>query len=165
MTTIGILSDTHITAPTADFNRNTARAFADCDIIVHAGDLTDMGILDAFRGKEIHAVSGNMCNSRTRADLPEMKTFVVDGFLFALCHGANGPRHNIEERLFDQYPEADCIIYGHTHNPLCHRVASTLYINPGSFKGTGRYGAPATYAIATTSATGITAKIFELPQS
>lgn len=162
MTKIGILSDTHISEIDPYFMKSVRTAFADCDIIVHAGDLTDIGILDVFKGKQLFAVAGNTCNHRTKTTLPEIKTFTIHDKFFVLCHGANGPRHNIEERLFDIYPEADCIIYGHTHIAICKQIAHTLYINPGSFKGTGTYGAPGTYAIAEVSEETITAKIMEL---
>ncbi len=162
MTTIGILSDTHLSGVTNEFLKQVEEAFSNCDIIIHAGDLTEVSILSVFKGKEVHAVAGNMCNYTSRSALPEAKTFVIDGYLFALCHGANGPRHNIEERMFDTYPEADCIIYGHTHVPVCKSIATTLYINPGSFQATGRYGATGTYAIATTGPDGLQAEIKEL---
>lgn len=162
MTTIGILSDTHLSGITEEFLKQVEEAFSSCDIIIHAGDLTEVSILSVFKNKKVHAVAGNMCNYTCRTALPEAKTFVIDGFLFALCHGANGPRHNIEERMFDTYPEADCIIYGHTHVPVCKKIATTLYINPGSFQATGRYGATGTYAIATIDTDGLRAEIKEL---
>ncbi len=42
---------------------------------------------------------------------------------------------------------AKLIIYGHTHKPVCHESGGILYINPGSFQATGRFGAPGTFAI------------------
>ena len=162
MSTIGILSDTHITELSPRFKAQIQEAFCGCDYIVHAGDLTEISILSAFTGKKVHAVAGNTCSPLTKQALPVSKTFIVDGYLFALCHGANGPRHNIEERLYEMYPEADCIIYGHTHVPICKTVASTLYINPGSFQSTGPHGASGTYAIIETDEDGLHAKIHEL---
>ncbi len=162
MTKIGILSDTHLSGVNNEFLKQVEEAFADCTIIVHAGDLTEIAILSVFEGREIHAVAGNMCGYSSRMALPEAKTFTIDGYLFALCHGANGPRHNIEERMFETYPEADCIIYGHTHIPVCKKIATTLYMNPGSFQATGKYGATGTYGIITTSSNGLEAEIREL---
>lgn len=162
MTKIGILSDTHISRISKEFLAQVEQAFSDCDVIVHAGDLTEVSILSVFKGKEIHAVAGNMCNYSSQMALPEAKTFDIDGYLFALCHGANGPRHNIEERMFETYPEADCIIYGHTHIPVCKKIVTTLYMNPGSFQATGRYGATGTYGIITTGEDGLLGEIKEL---
>ena len=165
MTKIGILSDTHLTSVSNEFLQQVENAFSDCSVIIHAGDLTEISILSVFKGKEIHAVAGNMCNYSSRMALPEAKTFVIDGYLFALCHGANGPRHNIEERMFDTFPEADCIIYGHTHVPICKQIGTTLYLNPGSFQATGRYGATGTYGIITTTAGGLQGEIKELERT
>ena len=162
MVKIGILSDTHISEAGPAFLDRTKKAFSKCDIIVHAGDLTDVGILSVFGSKKVYAVAGNCCNIRTQQSLPHVATFEVLGKLFVVSHGADGPRHNIEDRLFDAYPEADCIIYGHTHIAVCHHIADTHYINPGSFKSTGTFGAQGTYAIVKVNDTGITAKILEL---
>jgi putative phosphoesterase len=162
MFTIGIISDTHLSEPDQRFLKQCRDAFAHCDTIIHAGDLTDDSVLSVFTGKKIHAVRGNMCNLNTQRTLPERKQITVGGFSIAITHGA-GPRHNIEERVFEMFPEADCIIYGHTHIPVCHYYGSTLLINPGSFQSTGRYGAPGTYAILKIDETGLQGHIHNLP--
>jgi putative phosphoesterase len=158
MIRVGILSDTHLQTNSEPFARQCAAAFAGCDTIIHAGDLTDISILRAFKGKDIHAVCGNMCNRDTRQLLPERKQIVLAGYSIGITHGA-GPRHNIEERVFEQFPAADCIIFGHTHQPVCRRFGSTLLINPGSFSGTGRHGAAGTYALLTIDNNGLSGSI------
>ncbi len=161
MLTIGILSDTHIQTVDETFLSQCNHAFADCDMIIHAGDLIDVSILGVFRGKEIHAVCGNMCNRSTKLVLPETKQLVLAGFAITITHGT-GPRHNIEERVIDQFPVADCIIFGHTHQAVCQTFGKTLLINPGSFMGTGRYGAAGTYALLTIDKHGLNASIHRL---
>lgn len=162
MTRIGIISDTHLYEYNLSFQRSVTHAFNDCSVIIHAGDLTDITILKAFKGKDIYAVHGNMCNRSTRQALPEQNTFVIDGFTFGLSHGA-GQRSNIEDRMFDLFPIVDCIVYGHTHKAVCHRIGATLFINPGSFQSTGPYGAQGTYGIVTIDSDGIHGKILQLP--
>lgn len=164
MKTVGILSDTHITRTDDTFLRRCREAFKDCDIIVHAGDLTDVSILSAFTGKEVHAVSGNMCNTTTQQSLPTEKVVIVDGYSIGICHGA-GNRLNIEDRVFEIFPEVSCIIYGHTHTPVCHTIGKTLFINPGSFQGTGTYGTPGTYAILQIDTDGLSGAIHSLSPS
>ncbi len=158
---IGILSDTHLSTSTAQFRKNCAAAFPGCDAIIHAGDLTDISLLTAFNGKDVYGVHGNMCNQSTRRVLPEEKIIILKGYSIGICHGT-GPRHNIEERLFARFPHADCIVYGHTHIPVCHTTGDTLFINPGSFQGTGRYGAAGTYGLLHISKEGIKGSIHEL---
>jgi putative phosphoesterase len=143
---IGVLSDTHLTAPSPAFHKQVKHCFKDIDIIFHAGDLTELAILKAFDDKEVHAVHGNMCGHAAYANLPEKKIVSIGGFTFGLCHGA-GPSHNIEERLWNDLGPVDCIIYGHTHHAVCHRSGPVLFMNPGSFVLQSRYGSPGTYGI------------------
>lgn len=157
----GILSDTHITSRTSLFDKLITRAFHDCDIIFHAGDITDHNILSVFKGKTVHSVYGNMCSSITRQRFPAKKIVTVSGYTIALCHGA-GQRHNIEDRMLSLFPEADCIIYGHSHQPVCKKNGSMLIINPGSFQCTNCYGAPASYAILTIDDNGLDAKLYKI---
>ncbi|MFZ5764189.1 MAG: metallophosphoesterase family protein [Thermodesulfobacteriota bacterium] len=145
-TQIGILSDTHLLGPAPRFRLLVERCFADVPVILHAGDLTDLSILDAFHGKEVHAVHGNMCHASARHHLPEKKVVEIDGYTIGLIHGM-GWRHHVEDHLLREFPEVDCIVSGHTHQPVCHRLYDILFINPGSFTGTGRYGAAGTYAL------------------
>ena len=146
MIIIGVLSDTHLHEPNKRFRENAQRCFADADMILHAGDLTSLSVLDVFAGKTVHAVHGNMCGPKTRLTLPTSKIIKVSNFQIGLFHGA-GYMHNTEERLFDAFGPIDCIVYGHTHKPVCRRYGPTLMVNPGSFTATGPYGSSGTYAI------------------
>lgn len=161
MIKVGILSDTHLHNITEEFKANAQRAFADCDVIIHAGDLTEISILSVFKDKEVHAVSGNCCNHVTYAALPETKRIMVGGHSIGICHGA-GNRMNIEDRMYTLFAEMDCIIFGHTHIATCKTIGDTLLINPGEFRGTGRYGASGTYGILTIDDTGLHAAIHTL---
>lgn len=134
----GVLSDTHLIRPDALFTRQVRRCFADCECIIHAGDLTEAAILDAFQGKTVYAVCGNMCSATTRNTLPERRIFQLGSFRIALAHGA-GMGMDIEDRLWTLFPEVDCIVYGHTHRASCHRQGGILFLNPGSFRAGGSY--------------------------
>jgi putative phosphoesterase len=138
MITIGVLSDTHLIEPDKGYLEKARLCFADADMILHAGDLTSLSVLDAFTGKTVHAVHGNMCGPKTREALPTSKTIEVENFRIVLIHGA-GYLQNTEERLFNELGPVDCIVYGHTHSPVCHRYGPTLMVNPGSFTATGTY--------------------------
>lgn len=164
MTRIGILSDTHINRLSPWFTQQVQLAFEDCSMILHAGDLTDISILDAFEGKEIHAVHGNMCDISSYRNLPNNKIIEIEGYSIGLCHGA-GARHNIEDRMWDLFPTVDCIVYGHTHIAANHCVSKTLFINPGSFAATGRYGAPGSYAILNITEDGLDAVLYQFAEN
>jgi putative phosphoesterase len=138
MISIGVLSDTHLLEPDKWFRKKAELCFADTDMILHAGDLTSLSVLDVFAGKTVHAVHGNMCGPKSRASLPASKVITVGNFRLALVHGT-GYLHNIEDKLFDVFAPIDCIVYGHTHKPVCHRYGPTLMVNPGSFTYTGTY--------------------------
>jgi putative phosphoesterase len=162
MARAGILSDTHLMGLNNHFIQMAEQCFATCDVIIHAGDLTDFSILQSFSDKKIFAVHGNMCNRSSHDKLPGQLTFQLGHFSIGLTHGA-GLGQDIESALWDLFPEADCMIYGHTHRPVCHHIAEKLIINPGSFQATGRYGAPGTYAILEAGET-LQASLHEVPQ-
>lgn len=158
---IGVLSDTHLSHLDEEFKRQAESAFSACDTIIHAGDLTNREILKVFGDKELYAVHGNMCSFATRTALPESRTFTIDRYKFGLYHG-DGLSYDLETGLIARFDDADCIIFGHTHRPLVNQFGSALLVNPGSFRGTGRYGSGGTYAIITVSDKGLAADIHSL---
>ena len=160
--TIGVLSDTHLYEPDDAFRNQTKRAFSACETIIHAGDLTSREILEVFSDKELYAVHGNMCGYATRDSLPESLEFTIDGYRFGLYHG-DGIGYDMETGLISRFADADCIVFGHTHRPLVQQLDSVLLLNPGTFRGTGRYGSPGTYAILTIDQRGLSAAIHALP--
>jgi len=146
-TRIGILSDTHISQADPIFARTIAHCFKDVSTILHAGDLTNAKILTVFEDKTVHAVHGNMCNHMTCLALPRKKLIQIGAFSIGLIHNT-GQGYDFEDKLIDEFDGlADCIVYGHTHKPVCHKKGQTLFINPGSFMATSRYGAPGTFGI------------------
>lgn len=161
MLKIGILSDTHLAGPTDFFRQQVDACFSDVSMILHAGDLTDLSVLDVFNGMDVHAVCGNMCGSSSYTALPRKKTIQVGPFNIGLIHHV-GNSYNFEHLLLDEFDGVDCVVYGHTHTPVCHKVGSVLVVNPGSFMPTGRYGAPGTYAILEVDENRLQAKIHEV---
>lgn len=159
----GIISDTHLCKADTSFRQLVDTCFTDCSVIIHAGDLTDLNILNAFAGKTVHAVHGNMCRGQARQVLPAEKRFSLDKFSIGLTHGDKCGL-DIESGLYDLFTEADCMIYGHTHQAVCHRQGDKLIINPGSFKPGTPWGVPSTYAILEVNDTGLQAKIFTVNQ-
>lgn len=153
---IGVLSDTHLAGPTERFKALADACFADTDIILHAGDLTSLSILDVFTGKEVHAVRGNMCDASSYHNLPEKKVVTVGGFTIALTHGS-GFAAPLPESMWKKFRPVDCIVFGHTHLPLCERVGPVLFVNPGSFRAFA-----GTYAIIEVSNSGLRGAIHQV---
>jgi hypothetical protein len=133
MIRIGVLSDTHIRNAwheTALWEALERQFFHDADVILHAGDMVDEAVLDVWGARLVHAVRGNMdAGSR----LPVRKVFEVGGFRFGLMHGW-GPPAGLEKRLMREFAEdaLDCLVYGHSHVPVCQRRNGLLLFNPGS---------------------------------
>lgn len=147
MIRIGVLSDTHLREPTDLFRAQVRACFADVSMILHAGDLMALPILEVFNGKEVHAVHGNMCSAAAQAALPRKKVITVGPFSIGLIHGM-GYSPDIEERVRSEFDDIDCIVYGHTHSPICHHQGRILFMNPGSFtKSSLHWGAQGTYGI------------------
>lgn len=143
MMKIGLISDTHLTEPTEDLKGLIKGPFQDVEMILHAGDITELTVLDAFAGKKILAVCGNMDSSELRQHLPTRRVLEVENFKIGLIHGWGGPR-GIEERIAREFEGIDCIVFGHTHTPSQREREGVFFLNPGAF-GTG--GGPTTKSV------------------
>jgi uncharacterized protein len=128
---IGVISDTHLDDYDDTMRQCIAEHFSDVDIVLHAGDLVNLGVLEIFGGKEVKTVCGNMDNSSVKEKFPDHLLFDVKGFKFLLIHGWGSPL-GIEERISDAFKNVDCIVYGHTHKPANHIKNNVLFFNPGS---------------------------------
>ena len=111
--------------------RIVAEHFSDVDMILHAGDLVDLRVLEIFGGNEVKAVCGNMDNNSVKEKLPEHLLFEIKGFKIGLIHGWGSPG-NIEERISAGFKDVNCIVYGHTHKPANYKKGNVLFFNPGS---------------------------------
>ena len=132
---IGVLSDTHSSQPTDALIRIARGAFSDVNLILHAGDLTSMAVLDIFSDKQVVAVCGGKDRKPTADLLPEKQLLHVNGYRIGLVHGWGAAR-GIKERLLTSFKDVHCIVYGHTHRPNNSIHAGILMFNPGSFSGT-----------------------------
>jgi uncharacterized protein len=102
------------------------------DVIVHAGDVTTVAVLDELRALgRLEAVHGNADEPALRALLPERLVVSVGGARVGVVHDA-GPRAGRHERLLGWFPDCAAVVYGHTHLPEATRVGETWIVNPGS---------------------------------
>jgi putative phosphoesterase len=131
---VGVISDTHLRQANRELEELLAGPFKDVEMVLHAGDITELAVLQSFVGKEIQAVCGNMDSPALRRQLPTQHTLQVGKFKIGLIHGWGGPQA-IEERIRREFDEVDCIIYGHTHVASQVTRGGILFFNPGAFGG------------------------------
>ena len=134
MIKIGVISDTHMQRPTEELMALVDGPFQGAEMILHAGDMTELTILEPFSGKKVIAVCGNMDSAAVRQGLPGHRVFQAGPFRIGLVHGWGGPS-GIEERIAREFEGVDCIVYGHTHQPSQRELEGVLFFNPGSFGG------------------------------
>jgi putative phosphoesterase len=158
--TIGVLSDTHIPHRLKSMPDAVLDALAGVDLVLHAGDVDDPAALEPLRTIAlVHAVRGNIHIqdlSDGGAMLPAAVRLEVAGRRIVMTHGhrpgllgfclkgldvitqhlelTNNAIFNrrIARRLARLYPEADIIIFGHTHRAHVERVGRALLVNPGA---------------------------------
>ena len=131
---IGVISDTHLAEPAENLEELMSGPFQGADMILHAGDITELAVLEFFGGKEILAVYGNMDSPALRRQLPLKRTFHAGKFQIGIIHGWGGPQ-GIEERIRREFGQVDCIVFGHTHHPSQTQREGVLFFNPGAFTG------------------------------
>ena len=128
---IGIISDTHLHNYSLELKRIVDTYFGDVDMVMHAGDIVEMEVLDAFLTKKIEVVAGNMDPASLRNHFPVKKIIKVEAFKIGLIHGWGSPV-GLENRISNEFTEIDCLVYGHTHYPVNQIINGVLFFNPGS---------------------------------
>lgn len=127
------LSDTHI----PDFARalppGLHRHLAGADLILHAGDVTSADVLDELASfAPLHVALGNNDQPPVAAWGATEEVHVdLDGVRVAMVHDA-GPRDGRERRMRRRFPEADLVVFGHSHIPLDAGDGAVRLFNPGS---------------------------------
>jgi uncharacterized protein len=128
-----VLSDTHIRhggsrrLPDAVY-----RALEGADVVLHAGDLVSDVVLDDLAGfAPVKAVLGNN-DVGLEEVLPVELSVDLDGVGVAMVHDS-GARTGRAARMYRRFPEADVVVFGHSHIPWNEQgVDGQLLFNPGS---------------------------------
>ena len=103
------------------------------DLILHAGDFSAASVLhdlEAF-GPPVVAVHGNIDDAELRRRLPREQVLDLEGVQIALVHDA-GPARGRLERMRRRFPQADAVVFGHSHIPLYEEAEGLQLFNPGS---------------------------------
>ena len=139
---IGVIADTHGLLRPEVFD-----VFSGVDHILHGGDVGPQGILDQLEAiAPVTAVYGNTDGREIRSRLPQVATVELDGFTIVVTHGDQFGSPT-PDRLQAAFPDAEIIVYGHTHRPLLTLVDVVVtVINPGG-AGPRRFDLPASVGI------------------
>jgi uncharacterized protein len=130
---IAIVSDTHMPRGKRAFPQQAVELMRGADLILHAGDFVDRSVLDEVRslGPPVAAVHGNMDSEELKRRLPERHVIDAEGVRIALVHDG-GPAANRLQRNRARFPDADAVIFGHSHIPLHEETDGFQIFNPGS---------------------------------
>ena len=129
---VGIISDTHVPGAAKSLPPAVFEKFKDVDLILHAGDIVEMSVLDELRAlAPVEAVAGNMDGPELQSRLPRKKVLTMGKFKVGLIHG----KYRIDEQkemIRREFDDVDLIVYGHSHTPFWGTFGDVLFLNPGS---------------------------------
>ena len=86
---------------------------------------------DLWRLGPVAAVHGNVDSAELHRELPEQLLLELEGATIGMLHDA-GPARGRLERMRARFPEADAVLFGHSHLPLHESRDGFQLFNPGS---------------------------------
>jgi len=148
-TRIGVVADTHCPEFIDRLPDRVLDVLSGAQLILHAGDVDGLETLGRLeRLAPVHAVRGD--HDRALTTLPLSRELVVEGKRIVLVHGNRSrwieepqtllwtlslgfvPAHRgLPRALKRRYPNADVIVFGHTHRACVEIIDGTLVFNPG----------------------------------
>jgi putative phosphoesterase len=130
---IAVIADTHLPRGARRIPDACLEQLRDADLILHAGDLAAPSVLDELEaiGPPVAAVHGNVDPEELRRRLPEERVVTADGARIAMLHDA-GPAKGRLDRMRRRFPDADAVVFGHSHVPLHEQSDGFQIFNPGS---------------------------------
>jgi len=159
---LAVISDTHLPRGGRALPAACVEQLRGAGAILHAGDLMELSVLAELEaiGPPVHAVRGNVDSAELQARLPLTRIVQVEGVRIAMVHDG-GPAEGRLQRLRRRFPEADAVVFGHSHIPLHEERDGFAIFNPGS--PTERRRAPRhTMGIATVQDGSVAFELIEL---
>jgi putative phosphoesterase len=129
-----LLSDTHLPKRAKELPAPLLAELPRADVVFHAGDWVDTATLDLLErlSRRLVGVQGNNDGPALRARLPEVAYAELGGVRFAVVH-ETGPAQGRETRCAARFPDADVLVFGHSHIPWDTTAPTGLrLLNPGS---------------------------------
>ena len=133
MMRIGVISDTH-----GLLREEVLKILRGCDCILHGGDINNQSVLDTLEQiAPVYAVWGN--NDKEWAEhLPHDLTVQLEGLKIFMVHN--------KKEIQNLPPDADIVIFGHSHKYFEQVIDGQLWLNPGSC-GKRRFGQEISFAV------------------
>ena len=135
---IGLISDTHVriaghnvslsTLISSELPPQVIEAFRGVDLILHAGDIYSLPVLDELEAiAPVLASEGDDDPFDTTIDrrVKPAQTITVDGVTIWMSHYGEWTEPSAKK-------SPDIIVYGHTHHSNLEEYNGTIRINPGS---------------------------------
>ena len=130
---IAVIADTHMPKGERALPPACIEKIRAADAVIHAGDFLAPPVLEELRAlcPSVHAVHGNVDEPALRHSLPAELEIDLGPGVVAVVHDA-GPARGRLARMRARFPNADAVVFGHSHLPL-HEVDGGFQIfNPGS---------------------------------
>lgn len=130
---IAVVSDTHMPKGKRRLPEECVERICAAEAVIHAGDFSEASVLYELEAlcPVVLGVFGNVDEPWLRQRLPETLAVEVGGRTLAVVHDA-GPKQGRLARLRARFPEADAVVFGHSHLPLHEEEGGFQIFNPGS---------------------------------
>jgi putative phosphoesterase len=130
---VAVISDTHMPRGNRRLPDACVERLKEADAILHAGDLMEVEVLQAIEalGPPVHAVRGNVDSGQLITRLPLMRTVQFEDARIGMVHDA-GPAKGRLARMRNRFPDAQAVVFGHSHIPLHETSEGFQIFNPGS---------------------------------
>lgn len=142
---IGLVSDTHIPKVARALPAELIAAFRGVDLILHAGDIYDLSVLDDLESiAPVLAARGDDDDAESLADrrVKGKHILKLEGQTLWLVH--ERPYAPVSQKWLptwwesridaeqNKYGKPDIVVFGHEHRTIMQRVHGALFINSGS---------------------------------
>jgi putative phosphoesterase len=130
---IAVVSDTHMPKGKRQLPEECVERIRAAEAVIHAGDFSEVSVLSELEAlcPVVLGVYGNVDEPALWQRLSETLEVVVGRRTVAVVHDA-GPKQGRLRRLRARFPEADAVIFGHSHLPLHEEEDGFQIFNPGS---------------------------------
>jgi putative phosphoesterase len=130
---IAVVSDTHMPKGKRQLPKECVEKIRAAEAVIHAGDFSAVSVLSELEAlcPVVFAVYGNVDEPALWRLLPETLAVEIGGRTVAVVHDA-GPKQGRIGRMRARFPEADAVVFGHSHLPLLEEDGGFQIFNPGS---------------------------------